>query len=337
MSQISETLAFVTHLPKTDLHVHFEGLVTRQQFGARTGGAVEAPSGEGVFKAQFANVADLIRSIRLSNVILDSRVACATILGAYLEQSASFGVRHVELAVEPEFHLERGLNLSDLFGGINDALERAELELGITSLLVLSVARDRPVADAFAILDLVERAGIAIRAVGIAGYDHAQPLAAFSGFMQEAAARGHAIIAHAGEGTNAAEVWEAINEFPVHRIDHGIAAIEDRRLIRHLKESGIPLATAPVSNHLTGANKYGAAIATLLRQGVKVSVNTDDPGTLQSSLQGDYSMLIAHQNLTPREVLKLAANGFASSLLEPATKAGHLTEIGDIERRLGSG
>lgn len=45
------------------------------------------------------------------------------------------------------------------------------------------------------------------------------------------------------------EVWEAINELKVHRIDHGVGSLLDHKLLQHLKETRLPLTVCPLSNY----------------------------------------------------------------------------------------
>lgn len=316
-------------LPKTDLHVHFEGLITRQTY-CELVEAGDEDQANYIFKEEYDGLADFIESIRLANGVIRTAEQCASIVRSYLEDAASLNVRHVELSVEPSFHRARGLPTGALFEGIISSLLAAERDLGISSCLIMSVARDLPAAEAFRDLQDAEAAGVRLAAVGLAGQEHSQPLTAFQDFLNRAADRGYRVVAHAGEKSAPSEIWSAMQCFPLARIDHGCAATSDPALTKVLREAQLPLAMAPISNDCTGASKNGAAAAALLREGVCVSINSDDPGIQQSSLLGDFQMLIERQDLDRDEIIQLTVNGFRSSFLENEDQDRYVEEIHSI-------
>ena len=53
---------------------------------------------------------------------------------------------------------------------------------------------------------------------------------------------------HAGETTGPETIWDALTDLGAERIEHGIAAVHDERLLDHLAEHGIALDVCPTSN-----------------------------------------------------------------------------------------
>ena len=53
----------------------------------------------------------------------------------------------------------------------------------------------------------------------------------------------------AGEEGPADELWEAINELKVERIDHGVSCLQDPQLMKLLKQTRMPLTVCPCSNY----------------------------------------------------------------------------------------
>ena len=45
------------------------------------------------------------------------------------------------------------------------------------------------------------------------------------------------------------EVWEAINQLKVDRIDHGVGSLLDQKLLQHLQDTRLPLTVCPLSNY----------------------------------------------------------------------------------------
>lgn len=68
-----------------------------------------------------------------------------------------------------------------------------------------------------------------------------------------------------------------IKEIGVARIDHGTNIVEDPELVRLIAERGIGLTSCPISNTWVSDGLKVALIKQLAGEGVKVTVNSDDP------------------------------------------------------------
>jgi adenosine deaminase len=113
---------------------------------------------------------------------------------------------------------------------------------------------------------------------------------------------------HAGESSGPEGVWDAVELLGADRIDHGVRAIEDPKLVATLAQRRIPLGVCPTSNLKLGV--YGSMeehpIERLRRAGVLVSVNTDDPVLLGTTLEREYELCQAAFDW-PDEVVKTLA------------------------------
>src|ERR1039458_5012117 len=76
------------------------------------------------------------------------------------------------------------------------------------------------------------------------------------------------------------------------RIGHGIRAVEDAALLRHLRDRGIPLEVCITSNVATGAVESLDAhpVRRLFDAGVPITLNTDDPAIFATTLSGEYAL-----------------------------------------------
>ena len=52
----------------------------------------------------------------------------------------------------------------------------------------------------------------------------------------------------AGEEGDAQNIWEAIRELKVRRVDHGVRCVDDPALVKHLEQTQLPLTVCPLSN-----------------------------------------------------------------------------------------
>jgi adenosine deaminase len=123
--------------------------------------------------------------------------------------------------------------------------------------------------------------------------------------------------AHAGEAAGSASIWGAVRRLQVERIGHGTRAGEDLALLDYLAESKLPLEMCPLSNIATGV--VGRIEEHPIRQffdrGLRVTVNTDDPGMFGNTLGGEYRLLVEKLGFSRDEIRTLILNGIHSSWL----------------------
>ena len=98
------------------------------------------------------------------------------------------------------------------------------------------------------------------------------------------------------------------------RIDHGVRAAEDPRLIARLIDEQIPLTVCPLSNtrlrvfqHMRDHN-----ILSLLDAGVKVTVNSDDPAYFGGYVNENFHALYEHLGMSREQAQALADNSMAA-------------------------
>ena len=105
------------------------------------------------------------------------------------------------------------------------------------------------------------------------------------------------VTIHTGEETSAAHVLETIELTVPDRIGHGIRIVDDPRAIEVVKQAGITLEVNPWSNYLTNSVRSieEHPLKSLFDQGVRVTINSDDPEVLDTNLNNEYC--IAHEIL----------------------------------------
>jgi adenosine deaminase len=168
-----------------------------------------------------------------------------------------------------------------------------------------------------------------ITAVGLDSSEANHPPAPFREVFERARREGLLAVAHAGEEGPAAYIEQALDDLGVSRIDHGVRCTENEALVRRLVAEQIPLTVCPFSNVKTRVFPSLAQhnLAVLLRRGLLVTVNSDDPayfgGYVADNLEGAATAL----GLSPSEVAQLARNSFTASFLDDADKRRHLDAV----------
>ena len=96
------------------------------------------------------------------------------------------------------------------------------------------------------------------------------------------------------------------------RIGHGIAAVEDESLMRHLRERDIPLEVCITSNLVTGVVKRieDHPVRRIFEAGVPIVLNTDDPAMFGCTLVGEYRLARDRFGFSEAELRGIAENGF---------------------------
>ncbi len=154
---------------------------------------------------------------------------------------------------------------------------------------------------------------------GIGGDEARGPALEFREVFAWAREQGLHLAPHGGETTGPQSVWEAL-ECGAERIGHGIGAIEDPVLVRHLTEWRIPLEICITSNLRTGAvaSLREHPLRRLYEAGVRVTLNTDDPAMFGTTLEREYELAATDFGFTQRELIEVARNGFEFAFDEEA-------------------
>jgi adenosine deaminase len=320
-------------LPKAELHLHIEGTLEPElmfELAGRNGIALPYPD---VAAVRAAYVFDDLQSF-LDIYYAGCRVLLheqdfADLTRAYLERAAADGVRHAEIFFDPQTHTSRGVPFATVVEGITSALSDAERDLGITSRLILCFLRDLSAEAAMATLDEALPHRDAITAVGLDSAEVGHPPEKFREVFDRARAEGLLAVAHAGEEGPPAYIRQALDVLHVARIDHGVRCIEDAALLERLVAESVPLTVCPLSNVKLRVFPTLADhdVAELLRRGLRVTINSDDPAYFGGYVAENYAATADAVGLTRDELLQLARNSFLASFLDASEQQPHLDAI----------
>ncbi len=138
-----------------------------------------------------------------------------------------------------------------------------------------------------------------------------------------ARAEGLHVVAHAGEEGPPEYIWQALDLLGAERIDHGVRCLEDPALVARLVDEEIPLTVCPLSNvRLRVVDTIDDhPLRTMLRAGLRVTVNSDDPAYFGGDVGENFAQLRRGIGLTDDEVETLARNSIEASFASDARKA----------------
>jgi adenosine deaminase len=327
---------FIVAMPKAELHCHLEGTLEPELIFAlarRNGVALRYPSVEALRAAyRFRDLQDFLDLYYQGTSVLLVEADFYDLTAAYLARAAAQNVVHAELFFDPQAHLARGVPFAAIIGGIARALGDGAAEHGITSRLILCFLRDRSAAEAEEVLEAALPFRGVIAGIGLDSAERGNPPAKFRAVFARARALGLHRVAHAGEEGPAAYVAEALDVLEVERIDHGNRCVDDPELVERLRARRIGLTLCPLSNLRLGNVKAMAEhpLPDLLRRGLLVTVNSDDPAYFGGYVNENYLTVAEATGLDREAVRQLAENSFAAAFLDAADKSRWIATLNEF-------
>ena len=317
---------FLRGLPKAELHLHIEGTLEPElmfSIARRNGVPLRYAGVEEAREAyRFGSLQAFLDIYYEGAGVLRAERDFHELTTAYLARAAEEGVRHAEIFFDPQTHTARGIPFATVVEGIHHALADGESRFGITSGLILCFLRHLPADDAARTLEQALPFRDWILGVGLDSSEAGNPPAKFEAVFARAREAGFLPVAHAGEEGPPAYIREALDRLHVLRIDHGVKCVEDPELVSFLAAQRVPLTVCPLSNVKLGVFPTLARhnLKDLLRRGLCVTVNSDDPAYFGGYVGENYRAAAEALDLSREDLVALAKNSFEASFLPPGAK-----------------
>lgn len=305
---------FIRNLPKVELHRHLDCSMrwsTLLELAPTLG--IELPPTEALQKEKFLvqtpmkDLQAVLSKFLTAQKLLASEQILTRLTLEAIEDAYHEGIKILELRYAPTFIQQGHPQLS--FDKIHQAILRGKqmaAHLPVAVGLICIVQRILPLAEAEQVVQFAIDHKDSFVALDLADNEVGFEPSQFSPLFLKAKAAGLHITVHAGESPvpeAAKYVEDAILCLGAERIGHGLQIIHSPQTIELVKSQNIPLELCPISNWLTNAIPHPQLhpIRRLMEQGVKVTINSDDPGIFGTDLLMDYLTVEAHQNFTQVE------------------------------------
>jgi aminodeoxyfutalosine deaminase len=334
---VSDLEAFISGLPKAELHVHHVGSASPRivaQLAERHPGKVPSNPDDLARFFVFDDFAHFI-TIYLSVVALITTVEDVRLLTYEVAADmAKQNIRYAELTVTPYISVSDRLTAEAFLEAIEDARIAAARDHGVELRWIFDIPADFgiPAAEATAAIacdhDVPGLVGF-----GIGGSERGFPRPMFAPYVDRARAAGLHSVPHAGETTGPQTVWDAVRDLGAERVEHGISAVSDQRLLDHLVDHGITLDVCPTSNVALKVvpDLDSHPIRDLVAAGVRVTVNTDDPPMFATNLNAEYAIAARLLGLDERGIADLARTAVGASFRDLDGKRRLIAEIDAYE------
>ena len=328
---------FLLELPKTEIHLHLEGLASVNTIWSLI--QENKIHYEGINKIEDLKNRFQIESLDeflslFINVIQNSFQKendlkyLITDAKDYLKRNNIF---YSEIFFAPTKFLENGFDFKKMMDVLDTGSQIIKKEEGITVKFLIDVSRTYGSENAMNNLNLLlANPKDNIIGIGLGGAESQGPAKDYDEVFNIARENGLHVVAHAGEVEGPYSIWDSLRILQAERIGHGISAIYDDELVNYLMKNKTPLEICPTSNILTRhyvKTLEEHPIKEFYHRGVNVTLNTDDPTLFGVELIDEYMNLIEADIFSPKELLEILKNTHFASFMSPNEKVATWREI----------
>ena len=311
--------------PKVILHTHLEGSIpaeTLQLLSKRNKITLSFdPFSKHIYKSIEAHNWDSFRKIFFEICsCFNSEDDFHDSLFQYGVSLKKNNVVYAEVMFSPWKHLGRGISLEIIAKGFISAIEKLEIEHGITIKIICDLVRNKDEKCDYIIDWMTDLPKLHFVGLGVSGGSNAMPRGNYAKYCEVAKKNGFKISAHAGEIEGAESVIEILDYFNSDRIGHGIRSIEDDKLMQRLVDEQIHFEICPTANKIIGLcrNNFDV-IKDVINKGVNYSINPDDELIFDTNIDKELSILMTEGIVTAPGVAELQKNALRNSFADEKT------------------
>lgn len=326
----------LSRLPKIDLHRHLEGslrLETIHEIAREHNVNLQEYSIDSlrplvqIVENHVPDFHTFMEKFYFLHQFYSSQDAIKRIAYEAVIDAAEDNIKYLELRFSPySLSLNQSFSLNEVMEWVIEAVDKAQAERDIMVRLIVTIVREFSCKIAWRIA----RTALTYAPYGVVGLDLAgdevrDPMEPFADIFKMAREAGLGITVHAGEarrGEGAESVRKAVELFGAQRIGHGVRAGESPDVVALLRDRKVTLEICPTSNFQTGVvlDPIHHPSRDMHRQGVLITINTDDPSISDTTLTDEYCIALREMGITLEELKKMILNGVRAAFLPQEEK-----------------
>lgn len=325
-------------LPKAELHRHLDGSIRFDtiielahlhniDLGARN--RIELMK-KVVIKEPMTSLEKVLDSFWTSQKVLASYEAIKRVAFENVEDAYYDGIKLIELRFAPVFiQKNKTLGFDEIIegviDGITEGMNKYPIQVGLIHIMPRSLDLELNLKSTEDILRYRKsHHKNADRLVGIdlADLETEESFTDYKESIDLARRAGMGVTIHSGEDSSAAHVKRTLEVFGATRIGHGIQIARDPEVMKLVKEMDVALEVCPTSNWLTNIVKRveDHPMHFLYNQGVKVTLNSDDPHLMNISLSHEYEVAAKKLGFKKEEFIQMNKWALEKSFLPEEIK-----------------
>ena len=333
-------------IAKVELHRHLEGSLrpaTMLELFRAHGLPLPAETAEALaertqVRAPMGDLLEVLAAFDVFQRAFVSPEAAERLAYEAVEDAARENVRLLELRFSPEFMAAPHRQDPDaLTAAVIRGARRAGSEHRVAVGLIAIVSRGLGLESAERTASLALRFRDQLCGFDLADDEVRFPSRLFAGAVRRVREAGLPITVHSGESTGPDHVQQTLDSLLPRRLGHGVAVAADPELIARTCRERIALEMCPTSNEHTRAVPSLAEhpARALLRRGVPVTINSDDPGLFGIDLTHELRLAREVLGFSDAELALATHHALEASFLEPSLKAQLRREFfGWVDRAL---
>jgi adenine deaminase len=330
---MTELSSFIQRMPKAELHLHLEGTLEPQlKFELAAHNSLELPyrSVDELRAAyDFDDLPSFLAVYYEGMSVLITEQDFYRLAMAYFQRAHAQNVVYAEVFFDPQAHTTRGITFGTFIEGFHRAQRDAEASLSLRTQLIMCFLRDMSADSAMETLEESLPYKEWIIGVGLDSDEKDNPPVKFKDVFGRARSEGYRLTMHCDvdQANSVEHIWQCLNDIGVERIDHGVNSLEDANLIKEINSRGLGLTVCPISNRYVTGDLKAREIKAMLEQGMRVTVNSDDPAYFPGYMNENLTAAQAAVDLTRDEIIQLSRNAFTITWLAEQDKNRYLTAL----------
>ena len=313
-----------------DLHLHLDGSLSAKaiiKVAQKEGIQIPCYDEEGLnnylmVPDNCGSLNEYLERFSLPNLVLQSKYGLETCTTDLLERLAKDGLKYVEIRMAPQLSTDQGLTQEKVVKILIKTMKKARKSCIFSNLILCMMRGNNTHEKNFETIRVAKKfLGKGVVAMDLAGAEGVFPNELFSKEFEETNKLSIPLTIHSGEASGAESVASAL-KLGAARIGHGIHSIEDENVINELIKKNVCLEICPKSNLDTKTiSKYeDLPIKEFMKNGVKVTINTDDMTVSNTTLKQEFETL-TKLGLKEKDLHDIALNSIEFAFCDSKTKA----------------
>lgn len=319
---------YIDAVPKVDTHSHLVGCIrpsTLQELFDDAGAALPRPAAE---LYPYENFYEFIDIYNRATRLLRTREQFARIIYEALEDAlTSSNQLHTEMFFNPQYSMEEGVSYQTVIDGLCDGVRAARGRLGVSCLLIPSFSREIDARGAEEVFEaILAHRRDEVAGIGIDGPERAGPPERFADIYRRAGRAGLKRTAHVCEDNQTLEEAPPSNYatcsdlLGCDRYDHGYNLLASPDMIRKARDEGRYFTTVALTSSAQRRPGRWKSIARMVDEGLRITVNTDNPSMFGTNLSHSYRAVCAACGWSHGAVRSFSLAGVDSCWLDESDK-----------------